>query len=82
MPFVSVNPTTGETLETYASLSPEALDRALASASSAFAHWRRWSLSERAVVMTRAAELLEGEVPVVAEQMHARDGQDLRRRKG
>ena len=32
--------------------------------------------------MTRAAELLESEIPVIAELMTRRDGKDIRRREG
>jgi succinate-semialdehyde dehydrogenase/glutarate-semialdehyde dehydrogenase len=56
----SVSPFSGEILKTYNELSVEEIDRAIGSAHSRFATWRRVSFAERAVFLRRAA-LLCGE---------------------
>ena len=44
--------------------------------------WRRMSFADRGALMTRAAELIESEVPVIAELMTLEMWQDLRRGEG
>jgi succinate-semialdehyde dehydrogenase/glutarate-semialdehyde dehydrogenase len=58
--IASINPATGETLKTFAPLGADDLDRRLAAAAAAFPKWRSRPLPERADVLRRAAELLEG----------------------
>lgn len=82
MPFVAVNPTTGETIATYPAHTRDQVNGALATAHSAFAEWRQTSFDERAVLMTRAAELLEGEVPVVAQLLTSEMGKTFAAAKG
>ncbi len=55
----SINPTTGETLETFDELTDAALDAALERSRVAFAKWRRTGLDERARVLARAADILQ-----------------------
>jgi succinate-semialdehyde dehydrogenase/glutarate-semialdehyde dehydrogenase len=54
-----VNPSSGELLKTFQTDGPEAVERKVALASTAFREWRRVSFAERARLMTRAAEILE-----------------------
>jgi succinate-semialdehyde dehydrogenase/glutarate-semialdehyde dehydrogenase len=61
MSFATVNPATGETLRTFASLAPGEIEERLARASAAFERHRRTSFAERAAALMRAAELLSGE---------------------
>jgi succinate-semialdehyde dehydrogenase/glutarate-semialdehyde dehydrogenase len=59
MPIASVNPATGETLETFDPHSPAEVERRLALAAAAFPEWRRVPIAERARRMKRAGEILE-----------------------
>ncbi len=61
MPIASIDPRTGETLETFAALTDAQIDQKIERASKAFARWRRTSFAERAAPMRRAADLLEAE---------------------
>jgi succinate-semialdehyde dehydrogenase/glutarate-semialdehyde dehydrogenase len=56
--LISINPATGETLETFGEATPEELERALARAHAAFLDWRRRPASERAGLLRRAATVL------------------------
>jgi succinate-semialdehyde dehydrogenase / glutarate-semialdehyde dehydrogenase len=59
MPIATVNPTTGETLQTFDALgAPEIGDR-IAAADAAFRRYRTTSFTQRAGLLRRAAELLE-----------------------
>jgi succinate-semialdehyde dehydrogenase/glutarate-semialdehyde dehydrogenase len=82
MPFVAVNPSTEELIASYESMSDNGLDQALERASIAFAAWRTKELKDRAEMMTRAAELLEGEIPVAAELMTREMGKTFAAAKG
>jgi succinate-semialdehyde dehydrogenase/glutarate-semialdehyde dehydrogenase len=82
VPFVSTNPATGEVIATYPGHTPEQIERALVASQSALRAWRAASFSDRAEVMVRAAELLEGEVPVVAQLMTAEMGKTFAAAKG
>ena len=61
MPIASVNPATGQTLQTFAELTDRELDARLGRASEAFRDWRRTPVEERAAVARRLGELLEAE---------------------
>ncbi len=58
MSIQSVNPTTGEVLETFKASSPEELERIVARAHAAFVEWRSVPLAARAHRMRDAARLL------------------------
>jgi succinate-semialdehyde dehydrogenase/glutarate-semialdehyde dehydrogenase len=57
--IASINPATGETLQVFAALSPDLLERRLSAAAAASSHWRARSFRDRATVLGRAADLLE-----------------------
>ncbi len=82
MPFVAINPATEEIIAEYPVLDATGIDRALESAHGAYLKWRGASFAERATYMTRAAELLEGEIPVVAELMTSEMGKTFAAAKG
>ncbi len=82
MPFVAVNPATEQEIARYPSLGPDQVERALEGAARAFAHWRRLSFVERGAALTRVAELLESEVPVVAQLMTSEMGKTFASAKG
>src|SRR6059036_4237381 len=58
MTVASINPTTGETLETFAETTPAALERVLDQALAAYQSWRRCSYAQRAQAMREAGRLL------------------------
>jgi len=82
MPFVAINPATEEVISQYPSLSAEQVEGVLATAAAAFEEWRARPYAERALLMTRAAELLESEIPVVAQLMTEEMGKTFAAAKG
>jgi succinate-semialdehyde dehydrogenase/glutarate-semialdehyde dehydrogenase len=66
MPFATINPATGKTEKEFRAHTPAEVDALLDQAVAAFADYKRTTYAERARLLTTAAELLEGEVPVVA----------------
>ncbi len=82
MPFIAINPATEELIAQYPVIGRDEIDGVLERASGAYQSWRRASFSERAVLMVRAAELLESEIPVVAELMTREMGKTFAAAKG
>src|SRR5438034_10220417 len=60
MSIQSVNPATGDVVETYEETSPKEIERILAGAQAAFAEWRNTPFTARARSMRHAAEMLRG----------------------
>jgi succinate-semialdehyde dehydrogenase / glutarate-semialdehyde dehydrogenase len=58
--MTSVNPATGEVLARFDELSDAELEARLARAASAFRSWRRTGFGERAALLRRAADVLDG----------------------
>ena len=82
MPFIAVNPTTEAVIAEYPAHTPEQVEEALARAAAAFVTWRATPLSERARLMVSAAELIEGELPVVGELLTSEMGKTFAAAKG
>ena len=82
MPFIATNPATEQIIAEHPVFDDAAIDRALDRAHGAFLKWRGASGAERAACMTRAAELLESEIPVVAELMTSEMGKTFAAAKG
>jgi succinate-semialdehyde dehydrogenase/glutarate-semialdehyde dehydrogenase len=82
MSFIATNPATEEVVAEFDGHTPAQVDQALAHAHSAFEAWKRTPIEERAHLMTRAAELLEGELPSVAELMTSEMGKTFNAAKG
>ena len=61
MAIATINPSTGETLRTFAELSDAELEAKLDRAAGAFARFRRSSSAERAALLERAAAICEDE---------------------
>src|SRR5712691_2062298 len=59
MAIATINPATGETLQTFPPLSPAEIEKKLQLAVAAFRSERKTSFAERAKRMTKAAEILE-----------------------
>ena len=82
MPYVSTNPATGEVAATYDDHTPEEVDRRLGLAADTFTSWRQTSFLERSRLMNTAAQLLEGEVPVLARLLSDEMGKTFAAAKG
>lgn len=82
MAFIATNPTTEEVLAEIPSWEAPQIDAALETASRAAKVWRATSLERRAELLVRAAELLESEIPVVAELMTSEMGKTFASAKG
>ena len=78
MPFTSINPATGETLERHDELTDRQLEDKLARAWKAFQEHRRTSFTERTEKMHRAAELLDSEKDRWARVMTTEMGKPIR----
>ncbi len=77
MTIQSINPATGEPLETFAETSPADIERALAAAERAFADWRRRDFADRARLMHGAARLLRERKAIYARTMAVEMGKPL-----
>ncbi|AZP16134.1 NADP-dependent succinic semialdehyde dehydrogenase [Streptomyces aquilus] len=60
MPIATVNPANGETLKTYEAMGAEEIERRLQLAEATFRTYRTTPFAERAKLLHRAAELLDG----------------------
>ncbi len=65
-PIASVNPTTGELLQSFEPFDAAAVDHRLANAKAAAGRWAATSFTERGRLLVTVAELLEGELPDIA----------------
>ncbi|MFJ6700254.1 NADP-dependent succinic semialdehyde dehydrogenase [Streptomyces sp. NPDC091272] len=77
MPIATVDPSTGETLETFEPLSPEQIEERLAKAEDAFGRHRTSGFAERARLLNRAADLLEQDTPDIARTMTTEMGKPV-----
>ncbi|MGW3072046.1 MULTISPECIES: NADP-dependent succinic semialdehyde dehydrogenase [unclassified Kitasatospora] len=77
MPIASVNPATGETVQTFEPLDAAGIERRLARAEAAFHSYRRTSFAARAELLRRAADLLDQEQEAVARTMTEEMGKPL-----
>jgi len=82
MPIATVNPTTGETEKVFEPDSGAQVEAKLAAAQRAFALYRTSSFEERAHLTTAAAELLEGELPDIAQVLTTEMGKTFASAKG
>ncbi|MGY1708787.1 NADP-dependent succinic semialdehyde dehydrogenase [Geodermatophilus sp. SYSU D00758] len=77
MAIATVNPATGETLQTFDELSEEAVGERIARAAAAFAGYRLTSPQERAGWLRSAADVLDADAKAVAELMTTEMGKTL-----
>jgi succinate-semialdehyde dehydrogenase/glutarate-semialdehyde dehydrogenase len=73
----TINPTTGELVVEYPEHTPEQVGEAVDRAHAAFGEWRRWSFADRAALMMKAAEVLEGRKEEWARQMTVEMGKTV-----
>ncbi|MFF4380092.1 NADP-dependent succinic semialdehyde dehydrogenase [Kitasatospora sp. NPDC001547] len=77
MPIASVNPATGETVQTFEALDAAGVERRLARAEAAFQGYRGTSFAARAELLHRAADLLERDQEAIARTMTEEMGKPL-----
>ncbi|HEV8587602.1 MAG TPA: NAD-dependent succinate-semialdehyde dehydrogenase [Pyrinomonadaceae bacterium] len=77
MPISSINPATGEVLQTFDALNEQQLEAKLARAAQTFREHRRTSFADRAEKMLRAAEILENEKKSFARTMTLEMGKPI-----
>src|SRR5688572_32018990 len=77
MPIASINPATGEVLQTFDSLNEPQIDEKLSRAAETFRDYRRKTFSDRAEKMLRAAEILESEKQAFARTMTLEMGKPI-----
>lgn len=78
MPIASINPSTGETLKTFAALTRAQIEEKLQLAEDTFRTYRRTPMAERARMMHRAAEILEADKQSLAKLMTAEMGKPIK----
>ena len=78
MPIATINPATGETLKTFEPLTDAQIDRKLQIAAETFSKYRKSSFVERARLMQRAGEILEGKKEKFARVMTTEMGKTFR----
>ncbi|QEV21488.1 NADP-dependent succinic semialdehyde dehydrogenase [Streptomyces alboniger] len=78
MPIATVNPATGETLETFEPIAPAEIERRIAAAHAAYGRYRTTGFGERARLLGRAADLLEEDSENVARTMTTEMGKPVK----
>ena len=78
MTIASINPATGETLETFDALSETQIDEKLQRALETFATYKQTSMADRAEWMLHAAEILEAEKGAFARLMTIEMGKPIK----
>ena len=78
MPIASVNPATGETIKTFASLTETEIDEKLQRATETFRSYRHTTFPAREAMMLRAAEILETEKHDFARLMTTEMGKPIK----
>ncbi|MGW5738414.1 MULTISPECIES: NADP-dependent succinic semialdehyde dehydrogenase [Streptomyces] len=78
MPIATVNPATGETLETFEPLTDAEVERRVATAHTAFGQYRTSTFAERARLLNRAADLLEEDNASIARTMTTEMGKPVK----
>ena len=81
-PIATVNPATGELLESFEPLTDDEVEARLATAAVAATRWAASTFAERARLLFTAAELLEGEVPDIAQTVTTEMGKPFAQAKG
>ena len=78
----SINPATGEVIESFTPLTHAAIETALENASERFRTWRNVSLDERAELLNRAADVLETKAAEYARDITLEMGKTYREAMG
>ncbi len=82
MAYQSINPATGELLQSFPEVTDAALETIMANATSAFASWRQKGFSERAAIINKAASLLHEQAESFAHIMTLDMGKRITEARG
>jgi len=82
MAYQSVNPYDGKTVKTFEQMTDAQLDRAIATAATAYETWRGKTYAQRAVILSRAAELMHANVDTFARPMVLEMGKRIDEARG
>ena len=82
MPYLSTNPATGEVVATFDDHTEAEVEALVARAAATFQDYRLTSFSDRAMWMRTAAEILEGELPNIAQVLTEEMGKTFNAAKG
>ena len=77
MAIATINPATGETVQSFDEFTDEQIDHALTRAASTFVAYRRTTFEQRAGWMRQAADILDGDVDAIATMMTTEMGKTL-----
>lgn len=78
MPIATINPATGETLQTFEELSPRQLEQKLQLAADTFRTYRKTSFANRAELMLQAAAILDADKQKLARLMTLEMGKPIK----
>ncbi len=81
-PIATINPATGELLESFQPFDAATVEAKLATAALCAAQWATTTFAQRSRLLITAAELLEGEVPDIAHVMTTEMGKPFAQAKG
>lgn len=82
MSYQSINPATGQSLQTFKETTDQELEKALETAAICFKSWRALTFAERAVVANRAAEILLSRLDEFARPMSLEMGKRFEEAQG
>jgi succinate-semialdehyde dehydrogenase/glutarate-semialdehyde dehydrogenase len=82
MSYQTINPASGEVLQSFPDIADAALETVLATAQSAYEVWRHKSYAERAKIIGKAAELMAAEVETFAHTMTLEMGKRISEARG
>jgi len=82
MTYQSVNPFSGERVESFNEMTDRELESALATAATCFETWRKKSYAERAVIIAKAAALMQKNVETLARTMTLEMGKRIGEARG
>jgi succinate-semialdehyde dehydrogenase / glutarate-semialdehyde dehydrogenase len=82
MTYQSINPFSGEPVETYDEMSDQELDAAITTAAKCFETWRKKSYAERAVIIARAGVLMHDQADSLAHTMTLEMGKRIGEARG
>jgi succinate-semialdehyde dehydrogenase/glutarate-semialdehyde dehydrogenase len=82
MAYQSINPNDGSTVKTFDEMSDAQLEKAIATATAAFATWRHKTYAERAVIVSKAAAIMHADVDRFARPMTIEMGKRIDEARG
>jgi succinate-semialdehyde dehydrogenase/glutarate-semialdehyde dehydrogenase len=82
MTYQSINPFSGEPVESFEEMTGAELEAALATAATCFESWRRTSYAERAVIIARAGALMHEQADSLAHTMTLEMGKRISEARG